>query len=54
MPIKYRKFIFSRLKAHYDPETNSLDNPSEELKQMAKQPPADYVHRTNTQKAPKK
>ena len=52
MPIKYRKFIIKRMVDHYKPkEENTLDNPSEDVKEVAKKPPTDYMYTGKQRKA---
>jgi hypothetical protein len=52
MPIKYRKYILKKMTDFYDPkDKNTLDNPSEDVKQMAKRPPTDYMYAGKKRKA---
>ena len=52
MPIKYRRYILKKMTDFYKPkEENTLDNPSEDVKQMAKKPPTDYMYAGKQRKA---
>jgi len=52
MPIKYRKYILKKMADFYDPkDKNTLDNPSEDVKEMAKRPPTDYMYAGKNRKA---
>jgi hypothetical protein len=52
MPIKYRKYILKKMVSFYEPkDKNTLDNPSEDVKEMAKRPTTDYMYSGKKRKA---
>jgi hypothetical protein len=52
MPIKYRKYILKKMTDFYDPkDKNTLDNPSEDVREMASRPPTDYMYSGKQRKA---
>ena len=54
MPVKYRKYVSKRLsEAYKQPEENTLDNPSQDVREAAKRPNTDYMLNRNPKKATK-
>jgi len=52
MPVKYRKFIVKKMIDFYKPkEENTLDNPSEDVREVAQRPPTDYMYTGKQRKA---